>query len=106
MNRDELLEFHDEVTSRCKQIMKNKNNDYAEDESPFANFKAVDDLGVVDTKEGFMVRIVDKFKRITTFINEGELAVKDEPFTDACDDIINYLILLMAYIEEFEKEEN
>lgn len=101
MNRDELLEFHDEITNSCKDIMVKKNNDYTGDKkSPFANFEACEKFDVCSTEKGFMVRMLDKMKRINTFIKKGELKVKNEPVEDAIKDLINYLILLAAFIED------
>ncbi len=47
-----------------------------------------------------MLRVMDKFCRIKTFIESGTLAVKGEPVDDAILDIINYMVLLAGMIEE------
>lgn len=101
MDRDELLDFHKKFSKHCLDIMKRKNSDYTGDnKSPFANFEACEDFGICSAEEGFMVRIMDKMKRINTFVKKGELKVKDEPVKDAITDIINYMVLLAAYLKD------
>lgn len=79
-----------------------KNHDYAgaDGKTPFSNFQVVEQFGVCTTEQGFLVRMLDKMKRLTTYAQSGELKVPGEGAKDACLDILNYAILLAAYIEE------
>lgn len=106
MNRDELLEFHQEKCEQAREIMKRKNADYTGDaDSPFANFRACEQVGICSTEQGFLVRIMDKMKRMATFARKGVLKVKNEPVEDACIDILNYMILFMAWLKTKRKDD-
>ena len=100
MTRQELLDFHKAFCARGLEIMAKKNNDYAGSSgtTPFANFESTELLGITTVEKGFLVRIVDKIKRLITFSNDGKLAVTNESADDACLDILNYCVLLAAYI--------
>ena len=70
--------------------MERKNKDYTGgSDDPFANFKSVEVLGI-STEVGFLTRMMDKMKRIASFVHKGELAVKDESVTDTLQDLSNY----------------
>lgn len=104
MNREKLLRLHEMVCADAKKIMVGKNNDYAGGTAdPFANFRASVLLGV-KPEIGILLRCMDKFKRIETFIHAGTLLVKNESVDDAIQDVINYLILLKGMIEEKKEE--
>jgi hypothetical protein len=42
----------------------------------------------------------DKIQRINSFANDGKLTVKEESVNDACEDIVNYAILIKAIASE------
>jgi len=102
MNRDELLKHHEELCSRGLEIMKKKNHDYAgkEGDQPFANFERTESMGVCSTEQGFLVRVVDKVSRLSTFCSAGELKVDNEGYEDAILDIINYMVLFSGYLKD------
>ena len=102
MNREELLRHHDKLTTTAKEIMKQKNHDYAGQggEKPFANFERCEAMGVCSTEQGFLVRVIDKVSRLSTFVSAGELKVENESYEDAVLDIINYMILFSAFVED------
>jgi|TARA_B100001094_G_scaffold124768_1_gene120641 hypothetical protein len=104
MNREELLEHHAEICARAIEIMKEKNHDYAGKggEEPFANFERCEAMGVCSTETGFLVRVVDKVSRLSTFVDAGELKVKGEAWEDAVLDIINYMILFSGFVTSKE----
>ena len=107
MNREELLQHHDKLTATAKEIMKKKNHDYAgqKGDHPFANFERTETMGVCTTEQGFLVRVVDKVSRLSTFVSAGELKVDNESYEDAVLDIINYMILFSAYISTKEDKD-
>lgn len=76
-----------------------KNQDYADDDDVFSNFRSSEMLGI-EPELAILVRCLDKFKRIQAFIRVGSLAVKGEPVDDAIEDVINYMILLKGLIRE------
>ena len=107
MNRAELFNHHVQLSARALDIMKAKNNDYAGSGggSPFANFQRVEAMGVCSVEQGFLVRIVDKVSRLSTFAQDGKLAVKNESYEDAILDIMNYCVLMSAYVKDKQERE-
>lgn len=104
--RQDMLELKQELDEEALEIMKRKNHDYTGDNTtPFANFQACEDFGVCSVGEGFMVRIMDKMKRIRTFIKKDELKVENESLKDAILDIKNYLDLFYGYIVAEENDD-
>tara|TARA_R100000005_G_C4906041_1_gene145915 strand:+ start:366 stop:704 length:339 start_codon:yes stop_codon:yes gene_type:complete len=79
-----------------------KNRDYAgaEGNEPFANFTRVESMGICSTEQGFMTRVTDKMSRLSSFLNSGKMHVEDESFRDTIIDVINYMVLLSAYIND------
>jgi len=49
------------------------------------------------------VRCLDKFKRVQTFIEKGELRVPNEGVDDALQDVVNYMVLLAGMIDADRK---
>jgi hypothetical protein len=104
MNREQLLKHHAVLCKTALNIMKQKNHDYAGQggEKPFANFERCEAMGVCSTECGFLVRVIDKVSRLSTFVDAGELKVNNEGFEDAVLDIINYMILFSGYVNSKE----
>ena len=100
MNRSEFVEFHKNFCNSMHELMLVKNKDYAhEDSNPFSNFEKAELLGICSNEAGFLIRIMDKVSRVISYLNKGELLVKDESVTDSILDACNYFILLAGYIE-------
>jgi hypothetical protein len=101
MNRSEYFDFHRQLCQEALELSARKNSDYAGNggEQPFANFERVQSMGICSVQKGFLVRIVDKLSRLSSFSATGTFAVPDEKFRDTIVDAINYLILLAAYEE-------
>ena len=108
LTSETLLTFHEELCSEARALMAKKNHDYAgaSGTTPFANFQACEEVGVCSTEQGFLVRMLDKFKRLVTFAQAGNLTVDNESFRDAVIDIVNYAILFAAYCTDQRKEKN
>ena len=103
MNKVEYFQFSEEFFKNCLETSKKKNADYCGvTEDPFANFKAVETLGI-STEVGFLTRMMDKMKRISSFVEQGQLQVKDESVTDTLQDLANYSCLLAGYIKSKPK---
>ena len=100
MNRKELFEHHKQLCATALGIMEKKNHDYAGEsgDTPFANFSRTEAMGVCSTEQGFLVRVIDKVSRLSTFVEAGELKVDNESYEDAILDIINYMILLSGFL--------
>ena len=105
MDRCELLSLHSTIMDEAYELMEKKNHDYAGkgDDDVFANFEAVEKLGICCTEKGILIRMLDKFQRLNTFIEAGELKVLGESVKDSCIDIVNYAILLWAVIVDKQK---
>ena len=99
MTRDELLQHHKDITEDALILMEKKNHDYAGNNDPFANFLRVQHLGICTAEQGFLVRMADKLSRLSTYATVGKLEVKDEGVYDTLIDMINYSVLLSAYIK-------
>lgn len=108
MNREEYLAFHQTMCDAARELSKSKNHDYsggADGSNPFQNFMFVEHMGVgVTTEQGFMVRLADKFKRLSGFCKTGTFQVSDESFRDTCLDVVNYIVLLAAYMDSKGQE--
>lgn len=100
MKIEDLLKLHKETCSKALATMRVKNHDYTSGSNdPFANFRGSLFIGI-EPELGILMRCMDKFKRIQTFVEKKELKVKDESVMDAIEDTINYMILLKGIIKE------
>ena len=80
----------------CLRLILSKNKDYAENNSPFKNFK-ISLLVGVPVDRAILVRITDKLSRISNLLDRPP-EVKDEKIDDSIDDMINYLAILKTWI--------
>ena len=100
MTRDELFALHETMCEEALELMKKKNADYAGGGSdPFANFRRAEALGICTTEQAFLVRMTDKMSRLSSYANKGKLSVEDETVYDTLEDLINYSVLLAAYLK-------
>lgn len=99
--RGGLLSFVEMRAREMVEIMHRKNADYAglKGADPFANFTRVEALGICKTEIGFLTRMTDKLCRISSFVERGELSVKDESVQDTLNDLACYSFLFAAFIE-------
>jgi len=102
MTKEELFEMHIKMCNDALTLMKKKNADYAGsgDGNPFANFKRAESMGICTTEQAFLVRIIDKISRLSSYSSNGKLIVEDETVHDTLIDMINYCVLLSAYLED------
>jgi hypothetical protein len=102
MTRDELLKMHEMICEKGRSLMRKKNADYAGNggNEPFANFTRVEAMGICSTEQGFLVRMTDKMSRLSSFVESGKLAVENESFEDTIIDIVNYSVLMYAYLHD------
>ena len=100
MNVEQLLQFHLALCYQAYQVMESKNHDYAGagGESPFRNFTSPEALGIATTEQGILIRMTDKLNRLVTFCRDGKLEVANETARDAIIDIVNYSVILAAYM--------
>ncbi len=106
MTIDDLLKLHEGTCEEARSIMRAKNHDYtAGSNDPFANFRASEALGV-PAVISILVRSIDKFQRIRSFVERGELKVKGESVDDAIRDVVNYMILAQGLIQDSVSRES
>ena len=104
MTKSDYFEFAEKFFCDCIEISRKKNADYTGgNDNPFSNFESVEVLGI-KTEQGFLTRMMDKMKRISSFVENGELLVKDESVADTLSDLANYSCLLAGYIESKRRE--
>lgn len=114
MTQEEYLQFHANVCNAARQLSFRKNQDYAAPDARggdlyaiFANFMQCERLNICSVEAGFMVRMSDKISRLANLTREGhERMVEDEKIEDTVMDIINYSILLLAYIQTKRNREH
>lgn len=100
----QLFELHKETCEAARELMVKKSHDYTNGSTdPFANFRGSEFLNV-PAEIGILIRMMDKFKRIETFVSKNDLKVEDENVFDSITDIINYSILLKGIILSRRKE--
>lgn len=99
MDKDQFLEYHRAFCAAILAISRSKNQDYTgNDPDPFANFTAVERVGIATTEQGFLTRMMDKMQRLNSFVQSGQLAVKEESVEDTLMDMANYCILFSAFL--------
>lgn len=95
---NELKSNAEERFENCLEILKKKNHDYSGDRDELFNFKLVEQLGILSTEKGILVRMVDKISRLSTLLDK-EAHVADESIQDTLDDLINYAVILGYCLE-------
>ena len=98
--QEKLFKLHEETCAHCLSVMKQKNADYSGgDCDPYSNFR-IASIFELHPVTGILLRVTDKLQRIRAFIKNGVLAVEGESVDDACDDIVNYAILMKGLLRE------
>ena len=95
MVRKELLELHYKMSGLAYGLMEKKNQDYtsgAEKEDAMHNFRQFGAFGIV-------VRMGDKLSRLESIAKGKDMKVA-ESAEDTLLDLMNYSVLLMAYLKE------
>jgi len=99
MNRDLFIQHLQQNQREDIEIVKSKNQDYAEGGDPFQNFRMVEDAGLVSLEKGIAVRMSDKMQRIFNLLDR-EASVDDETIADTLSDLRNYANILQVYLEQ------
>ena len=112
MKQSDYFKFHEDLCNEARALSKRKNDDYADPDSRqhdpfaiFANFMQCDHLGICEVEQGFLVRLSDKMSRLGNILKPGhKQGVMDESIRDTALDIINYVALLLGYLETKRRE--
>ena len=100
MTREEFLSYQKQVCAKMISLTEKKNADYAgKGGNAFNNFTRVEALGIASTEQGFLTRMTDKLSRVISFMQNGELLVKDESVEDTLIDLACYSILMSGYLK-------
>lgn len=84
-----------EITEQMADLYERKNKDYGDS---FSN--SLDEFGVI----AGVVRLNDKMSRIKALTKNGEQLVLDESIKDTLQDLANYSIMTMMWLEGRENE--
>ena len=96
--------FYD-LLQEMRTLHDKKRHDYAQEADPFANFR-LSELGGIDAWKGIAVRLGDKYSRLMSFIQKGELKFNDESIKDTLmDNAVYSLIALILYEESQENKD-
>ena len=101
--REQLLQAHGELCEKARQLMEAKNADYSNGGDPFHNFRGASFLHV-DPVKGALIRLQDKVARLVSFLDRGDLKVKDESVDDTIIDMINYSVIVREMIREKKEQ--
>ena len=94
-----------ELLEEIKALHDKKRHDYAQEADPFANFR-LSELGGIDAWKGIAIRLGDKYSRLMSFIQKGELKFNDESIKDTLmDNAVYSLIALILYEESQENKD-
>ena len=93
-----------EIIDVIRNLHDQKRHDYGANEDIFANFR-LSELSGIPAWQGSVVRMGDKYARISNFIKKGEFKFKGENIKDTLMDMAIYsLITMILYEEEEEKD--
>ena len=89
-----------EIIDVIKNLHDQKRHDYGANEDIFANFR-LSELSGIPAWQGSVVRMGDKYARISNFIKKGDFKFKEESIKDTLMDMAIYsLITIVLYEEE------
>ena len=89
-----------EILNVIKELHDKKRHDYGANEDIFANFR-LSELSGISAWKGSVVRMGDKYARISNFIKKGDFKFKEESIKDTLMDMAIYsLITIVLYEEE------
>ena len=89
-----------EILDVIKELHDKKRHDYGANEDIFANFR-LSELSGISAWQGSVVRMGDKYARISNFIKKGDFKFKEESIKDTLMDMAIYsLITIILYEEE------
>lgn len=102
MTSTDYLHFAESFFKDCVELSRKKTADYTGNGADaFSNFRQIPENW---TEIGFLTRMGDKMARLRSFVQNGDLQVKDESATDTLRDLANYCALFAAYLGEQKKD--
>lgn len=83
---------------KCKEILERKNFDYANSDNAFENFELVAQISKTNPERVMLNLIGVKVARLTELLTSCKKP-KNESIEDTIDDLINYAVILKAYLK-------
>jgi len=93
-----------EILDLIKELHDKKRHDYGANEDIFANFR-LSELSGIPAWQGAVVRMGDKYARMSNFIKKGEFKFKEENIKDTLMDMAIYSLITMILFEESEMKD-
>ncbi len=98
MNSKDMMSELDRLLKTQYEVIERKNNDYAEDNDAFSNFKFAAEFADIPVTKAFQVLIGVKIARLKELLN-GKVP-QNEAVEDTLLDLANYATLLILYLNE------
>ena len=98
MSSTQSERFH-EILDVIKKLHDAKRHDYGDDTDVFANFR-LSELAGIPAWQGSVIRMGDKYARISNFIKKGDFKFKEENIKDTLMDMAIYSLITMVLYEE------
>ncbi len=92
-------ERFNEILNVIKKLHDAKRHDYGAEEDVFANFR-LSELAGIPAWQGSVIRMGDKYARISNFIKKGDFKFKEENIKDTLMDMAIYSLITMVLYEE------
>lgn len=102
MNRTQFTDIIRVFYDQGLGLIASKNDDYAGDGDPFANFRMAEKMGLT-TEQGIMLRLLDKVARLANIQKKGSASVTSESIDDTLLDLANYTAILYAYRRSIQR---
>lgn len=95
MTRTEFINELENIYKESLEISRKKNQDYAQEDDPFQNFRMSEFVGV-SIPRAILVRVTDKLVRVSNLLDK-EPTVVNESIEDTLKDALNYLAFILIY---------
>lgn len=93
-----------EILDDIRELHDKKRHDYGANEDIFANFR-LSELSGIKAWQGSVVRMGDKYARMSNFIKKGEFKYKEESIKDTLMDMAIYSLITLILFEEQEADQ-
>lgn len=103
MENKAFVVFCDKIFTECAAILEAKGPDYSGLQDRLKNFKEVAAKYDVSAEAAVMIYYEKHMQAVSTYIKSGKLT--GEPIREKIKDLINYLVLLGAIIEDNETQQ-
>ena len=101
MTREQFLKRFSEILVEVEDGTRRKNQDYANADDAFFNFRGVQNLtgGRIPLEHGILSRLAEKLTRVSN-LTFSEAVVREETMSDTLTDIAVYALIWRIYREQ------